>query len=399
MVILKRHAAVLPAASLLASKKRYGIVKSLLTPHHRRPRRPSAAPVPEALKILRRQRAKETREAINKAVKKWEKETRELAESLAKKYRRKDRYFLDLLFQGGVRLSREQRNANPFNAIKYVKAHNLREQGIIKTLMQIMKEYKGEYEELSKQGKKDMVTRYKELKAMEIEALSLRVGVEGFFCIVRDRIEDFMEPQWYFSNPAIKKLFTTDKERIAALKSEIVDLVKERLDKAAGRLVPRMFYAGFAQHITWNYGVVAGHWPVPDFGNPSKGANDVVGLTAIRNAIRDDADKPIFVRLSDSKWASWKERYREEVEDGTVVQRERQGRSDKGKPRKKQQKTAQENRAEDAVGEDEEDEGDAEGECSNSDGEEGSLQKSGKRGQGTKKGNGKNSKNLQSSKT
>ncbi|KAK1217446.1 hypothetical protein PQX77_019911 [Marasmius sp. AFHP31] len=439
MVVLKRSAAILPAASLLASKKRYGVVKSLLTPRTRRPRRSSAIPVPEALKNLRRKKAKETREAINKAVKEWEKDTRELAASVAKKYNRKDRYFLDLLFQGGVRLSREQQNSNPFNAFKYVKAHDLREEGVTKTLMEITTEYKGEYEKLSKLEKKNLVLRYKELKALEskgrnptakaraadvasvidnlIEALCLRVGIEGFICIVRNRIEDFMEPQWYFSNPAIEsylslitrntpfnirdvgiklqsfaiascdvmKLFKSDKERIAALRSEIVDLVKEKLDKAAGRLVPRMFYTGFAKHITWNYGVVAGNWPVPGFDNPSKAASDIAGLTAIRNAIRDDADKPIFVRLSDSEWISWKEKYRDGVEDGTVVERERQGRSDKGKPRKRQQ-AAQGDRMEDAGDrEPSEDEEDLDGN------EERPPERTGK--EGHKKANGKKKRN------
>ncbi|KAK1233843.1 hypothetical protein PQX77_002982 [Marasmius sp. AFHP31] len=443
-MVLQRSAAILPAASLLASKKRYGVVKSLLTPRTRRPRCLAAVPVPEALRILRRQKAKETREGINKAVKQWENDTRALAASLAKTYRRKKRYFLDLMFQGGVRLSKEQENDNPFNAFKYIKAHDLREEGVTKTLMQITKEYKDGYEKLSKTEKKNLVSQYRELKALEvkgrnptakaraadvasaianlvkiIEALCLRVGVEGFFCIVRDRIEDFMEPQWYFSNPAIEsylslitrnvpfnirdvgiklqsfaiascdvmKLFKSDKERIAALRSEIVDLVKERLDKAAGHLVPRMFYAGFAKHITWNYGVVAGNWPVPDFDNPSKAASDIAGLTAIRNAIRDDADKPIFVRLSDSEWTSWKEKYRDGVEDGTVVERERQGRSDKGKPRKRQQ-AAQGDRTEDAEGREP-----SEGEEDLDGNEERPPQKTGKEGQkkanGKKKGNGK----------
>ncbi|KAK1222221.1 hypothetical protein PQX77_014937 [Marasmius sp. AFHP31] len=390
MVILKRSAAILPAASLLASKKRYSIVKSLLTPRTLCPCCLAAVPAPEALRILHRQRAKETRKGINKAVKKWENDSRALA---ASSYRRKEQYFLDLMFQGGVRLSREQKNTNPFNAFKYVKAHDLCEEGVTKTLMQITKEYKDKYKKLSKTEKKNLVSRYKELKALKlkgrnptakarvadgastidnlvriIEALCLRVGVEGFFCIVRDHIEDFMEPQWYFSNPAIEsylslitrntpfntwdvgiklqsfaiascdvmKLFKSDKECIAALRSEILDLVKERLDKAAGRVVPQMFYAGFAKHITWTYGVVAGNWPVPDFENPSKAASNLAGLTAICNAIRDDADKPILVWLSDSEWNLWKEKYREGVEDSMFVERERQGRSDKGKPRKKQ---------------------------------------------------------------
>ncbi|KAK1220910.1 hypothetical protein PQX77_016289 [Marasmius sp. AFHP31] len=201
--------------------------------------------------------------------------------------------------------------------------------------MEITTEYKGEYKKLSKLEKKNLVSRYKELKALElkgwnltakaraadvvsaidnlIEALCLRVGIEGFFGIVRNRIKDFMEPKWYFSNPAIEsymslitrntpfnirdvgiklqsftiascdvmKLFKSDKERIAALRSEIVDLVKEKLDKAAGRLVSCMFYTGFAKHITWNYGMVAGNWPVPGFNNPSKAVSDI-GEWALR---------------------------------------------------------------------------------------------------------------------
>ncbi|KAJ8082795.1 hypothetical protein PM082_008651 [Marasmius tenuissimus] len=391
MVTLKRSAATLPAASLLASKKRYGIVKSLIDPRKRRPR-PKPTPIPQALKIIRRQKAQATRKAINDIVAKWEQDTRKLAEQLAGKYGRKVRYFLDLLFQGGVRLTKQQQHTNDFNAFKCVKAHDLRNEGITKTLMEITKEYKPEYLKMSKPDRVNMVKRYHDLKESErkgrnptakarahdvtisidaivriLEALSLRVGIDAFLCVVRNRTEDFMEPQWYFSNPAIEKylalitrsssfnarevglkfqsfsiagcdvmkLFTTDKERVAALSSEIVDLVKERLDTAAGCVVPRMFYQGFAQQITWHHGVVAANWPVPNFENPSKATKDIRQLTAIRNAIRDDTNHPIFHKMSECEWAEWKDSYRQGVVNGSIVEREREPRSDKGKKRPK----------------------------------------------------------------
>ncbi|KAK1234284.1 hypothetical protein PQX77_002517, partial [Marasmius sp. AFHP31] len=361
----KRSAAILPAASLLASKKRYGIIKSLIDPRKRRPR-PKAPPIPQALKIIHRQKAQATRKAINDIVTKWEQDTRQLAEQMAGKYGRKVQYFLDLLFRGGVRLSKQQQRTNYFNTFKSVKAHDLCNKGITKTLLEITKEYKPEYERMSKPERLNIVKRYHELKESEkkghnptakaraqnvtmsidaiiriLEALSLQVGIDAFVCIVRNRTEDFIEPQWYFSNAAIEKylslitwsvpfnvrevglklqvfsiagcdvmkLFMTDKEHVATLSSEIVDLVKEKLDSAAGWVVPHMFYQGFAQQITWNHGVVAANWPVPAFENPSKSTKDIWQLTAIRNTIRNDTEYPIFRKMSDSEWAEWKELY------------------------------------------------------------------------------------------
>ena len=35
--------------------------------------------------------------------------------------------------------------------------------------------------------------------------LNLRVGVEGFFCIVRNMPEYHIRPHWYFSSPELEK--------------------------------------------------------------------------------------------------------------------------------------------------------------------------------------------------
>jgi hypothetical protein len=39
---------------------------------------------------------------------------------------------------------------------------------------------------------------------MKMTSLSMRVGIEGFFCIVRNTPDYHMEPQWHFSSEAVK---------------------------------------------------------------------------------------------------------------------------------------------------------------------------------------------------
>jgi hypothetical protein len=39
---------------------------------------------------------------------------------------------------------------------------------------------------------------------VEIESLKARVGVEGFFCIVRSTSSVALDPRWYFSSPEIE---------------------------------------------------------------------------------------------------------------------------------------------------------------------------------------------------
>lgn len=39
---------------------------------------------------------------------------------------------------------------------------------------------------------------------MKMTGLNMRVGIEGFFCIVRNTPDYHMEPKWYFSSEALK---------------------------------------------------------------------------------------------------------------------------------------------------------------------------------------------------
>lgn len=39
---------------------------------------------------------------------------------------------------------------------------------------------------------------------MKMAGLNMRVGIEGFFCIVRNTPDYHMEPKWYFSSEALK---------------------------------------------------------------------------------------------------------------------------------------------------------------------------------------------------
>ncbi|KAK1225661.1 hypothetical protein PQX77_011385, partial [Marasmius sp. AFHP31] len=52
---------------------------------------------------------------------------REKCIELGTKYKRKAKYFLDMVYQGGVRLTKPANNPNHFNSFKAVKAYERRE--------------------------------------------------------------------------------------------------------------------------------------------------------------------------------------------------------------------------------------------------------------------------------
>ncbi|KAJ6609005.1 hypothetical protein B0H10DRAFT_1696730, partial [Mycena sp. CBHHK59/15] len=176
---------------------------------------------------------KETQERqqaeIDAAVEEWRDATNEKASKLAARFDMKPRYFLDVFFQGGVHMINHQEKINAYNVFKSEKAAENRELGISKKVHEIHSDHIEEYNALTEAEKAALVERFSETRErnqhlrrdtprakiqdvsnvvrnmkMLMSALATRVGIEGFFCIVRSNTEFHMAPEWYFSSAALE---------------------------------------------------------------------------------------------------------------------------------------------------------------------------------------------------
>ncbi|EEB89013.1 hypothetical protein MPER_12943 [Moniliophthora perniciosa FA553] len=134
------------------------LARHILVPRVRRAQRKKRPRIPWRQRKTVLEKAKDAREKMNRAVQKWISKIRSHAAQLAKDFDRKPRYFLDLLFQGGVKLVRPRVKTNPWNAFKWLKSRELHEAGTPLTLMEINEKYKDEYGQLSKVDKDVLVT-------------------------------------------------------------------------------------------------------------------------------------------------------------------------------------------------------------------------------------------------
>ncbi|KAJ7815434.1 hypothetical protein B0H14DRAFT_2847772 [Mycena olivaceomarginata] len=133
---------------------------------------------------------------------------------LGTRHKLKPQYFLDLFFQGGARMIHQQKKVNPYTAFKAEKAAECRERGESKKVPELHEEYFDEYKNLTDEEKQDIVDRYTESHASRtlklrrdtpMVGLASHVGAEGFFCIVRNRTDFHMDPQWYFTSRELEE--------------------------------------------------------------------------------------------------------------------------------------------------------------------------------------------------
>ncbi|KAK1216231.1 hypothetical protein PQX77_021145 [Marasmius sp. AFHP31] len=222
--------------------KKFTINKSTIDP---RIRHAESKPKPPTLTKEQRdalnEQRRENNESIKKDVEEWLVEVTKKADSLAAKYKRTRRYFLDMFFQGGVRLVRPRAQTNSYNAFKYVKAKRAREEGGPKLDVEDLDDlYREEYEGLTVDELQPYIDEYEEdcggaeddddgphlprntvrlpnarSRAQDmsnaltnvtkiLNAMSLRCGSEAILLVVRNRTDPFMEPFWYYSNPKLE---------------------------------------------------------------------------------------------------------------------------------------------------------------------------------------------------
>ncbi|KAF8132121.1 hypothetical protein K438DRAFT_1788100 [Mycena galopus ATCC 62051] len=196
-----------------------------------------------------------------------------------------------------------------------------------------------------------------------IRSMSYRVGVEGFFCIVRSSTNFYMGPQWYFTSDALRQymplavrrkwdtsevgtrleafalagcdtmnLLQNNQQKVAFLKNDIRDRILDNLVSATGQSNIRMDYRHHEESIVLKHGVELVGWTCDRFINPSELSSSIVVLTTLRDAIRDGVCK--FIKLTHTQHMARQQKWDADVAAGKIIPRSRSKRSDIGKKRK-----------------------------------------------------------------
>ncbi|KAI0674308.1 hypothetical protein C8Q78DRAFT_966290, partial [Trametes maxima] len=89
---------------------------------------------------------------------------------------------------------------------------------------------------------------------------------------------------------------------IQGLQSHASGLIVQKLGDITERAAHKMFYVGFADHITAKYGVVIDNWPLPRFSSPSN-LRTRIELTTLINSWETGVTR--FRKLTRREWDRW----------------------------------------------------------------------------------------------
>ncbi|KAK1219018.1 hypothetical protein PQX77_018270 [Marasmius sp. AFHP31] len=366
---------------------------------HKRTRNADAQSKRPPTTRLERQRRQQNRKLVlvemRKKIAAMRRSVREECIQLGKLYNKKPRYFLDMFFQGGVRVSKPSKKPNPFNAFKSRKSKQRRAAGLSPmTVQQIQTEFKDEYDSLTPEGRKKMVNDFEAERDLDtrerikapsvkekmadtsssitqatgiLKGHKLRVGSEAMLLVVKNRPERIMKPQWFFMDDRIRRYLPTilrgfdcatvgkkvealavvrcdataliknQKDQADALKTECSLLIQEALDEACSTKGLGMQYEQFDKLTTLHFSVVCEGWPPAlPFQKPVSFGGNTNQLFMLRDSWRDGVAR--FRRLDRDEFEEWKAARMKGIADGTVVVKTRKKRNDAGKPRGKRGK-------------------------------------------------------------
>ncbi|THG93298.1 hypothetical protein EW026_g7903 [Hermanssonia centrifuga] len=312
-----------------------------------------------------------------------EQRTKELGE----KYGRKQRYFLDRIFNGGVKAVNGSKTS-AFNAWAHFKCEQVNEdlpphQAV--PLLEVQERYINEYHQLTGEDKERLVHDFELIKEtrkrgprvtargkiqdivhttkqMEelLSGLDSRVGIQALFCVVRSSSNFAMKPRWYFTSPdleryleiAVRKKFEakqvgalmeayavaggsvasvlrTSKMKADWFKALIRDKVTELLVEISGNEHANMQYLNYERDIVQKYHIKMVGWTHEKFVNVSELGNSLEPLEKLWNALKNGTCK--FVKISSTEVATRQERTRQAVVAGEVAApKQRKIRKDKG---------------------------------------------------------------------
>ncbi|KAL0061499.1 hypothetical protein AAF712_011642 [Marasmius tenuissimus] len=380
-----------PSARVESLAAKYARVVSAKSPTERtRNTKPKRVVLTRAERERRRLKRQSRDTTLRAGVAKLRRATREKCAELAKDNKVKPQRVLDMFFQGGLCISKPMKEPSTFNAFISIKSRRLRAAGgPALTIQQIQTEYREEYEGLTPEERQDILDEFKETRDLDarkkiknpslkekmadtaacisritsiVAGLKIRVSADAVILLVKNRPEKIMSPQWICTDPRIlhylptivrgwntaiiakqvealcvagcdpTKLIKNIKDRVDALKKECVQLILENLNEACCTKELAMQYTRFDTLITANYQVVCEGWPkgLP-FQTPGNFGSNQDSLTILRDAWRDGTAE--FRRLDNEEFNAWKAARTKGIQDGLIVPKVRQKRSDAGTKR------------------------------------------------------------------
>ncbi|KAJ6600156.1 hypothetical protein B0H10DRAFT_2322439 [Mycena sp. CBHHK59/15] len=328
-------------------------------------------------------------EAMDQAVGEWFSMTQAKAVELGKRFDKRPRYFLDRFFQGGAHMVNHHEKPNAYNAFKAEKAAERREEGSKgMTAPELHAAYHAEYDNMTDEEKAALAQRHQEQREeipkirrdtpqgrmrdmsnvvhniqLLMIGLMYRVGIEGFFCIVRNSSDFFMPPQWYFTSQEVERymplavgrkwdtgsvgtkieafavagcdtlnLLRTNGQCVAWVKAEIRDMVLSGLVEVSKKQL-KMEYVHYREDIVVKHGLELIRWTADKFVSPSELSSSLHVLGKLRDALKEGTCK--WVKLSPAEHQARKDAWKADVADGKVVPKARNPRSDIGTKRKR----------------------------------------------------------------
>ncbi|KAJ7463589.1 hypothetical protein FB451DRAFT_1403611 [Mycena latifolia] len=282
------------------------------------------------------------------------------------------RYFLDIFYQGGARMVNSHTKVNAYNAFKSEKAAECRENGEAKRVPQLHVDYHEEYAQLTGEEKAELVERFTETRAehkiraqhpvhesrtlrtpahnieMLLSSLSRRVGIEGFFVIVKSTTDFNMEPHWYFTSLELERympiavrkrwnssevrgkleafavagcdpinLLRTAPQKAAFAKGEIRDWISRLLVTITQNSDAVMQYVNYEEDIVHRYGIELVGWTPDKWCNPSDLTSSLTVLRELLDALKSGDCK--FVKLSVEELKERITDYKEALAAGEIV--------------------------------------------------------------------------------
>ncbi|KAJ6447919.1 hypothetical protein C8R45DRAFT_1115608 [Mycena sanguinolenta] len=326
---------------------------------------------------------------------------RNKALELAERFQKKERYFLNIFYQAGARMVNVQEKTNPYNAFKSEKAAQL--QGRTLKAPELHTEFHHEYEAMTAEEKAAMVKCYDEEHKDEVQkmrrdtdgpysgllqhcqehraarewllfhsdlsnmlqmhGLSYRVGVEGFYSLVRNSMDFHMSPQWYFTSPELARylpiavgrkwdtatvgpkleafaitgcdtmgMLRNTPQKVLYLKAEIQEFILAGLAQTVGWSLD-MEYVHYEECIILRYGMMLIGWTTNKFANPSELSSSLTVLTTLCDALKNGECK--WVKLSREEQCECQAKWNAGVADGTITPKSRKQRSDTAQSRKR----------------------------------------------------------------
>ncbi|KAJ7192580.1 hypothetical protein GGX14DRAFT_479933 [Mycena pura] len=349
-----------------------------------------AAPLTAEQLAEKREARNDKQARIDARVQQWMASTNELAQSMATEFDMQPRYFLDIFFQGGAHMIKHQEAVNPYNAFRGLKSMEAREQGLVMNAPELHTQYFDEYSNLTTQEKEELCTKWESLRStnfhlrrdtprakiqdvanvvrnmkMLLSALAQRVGVEGFFCIVKNNVHFRMDPEWYFTSRELEQymeiatskkwvtgevgmkleafavagcdpanLLRTSKQKTDWMKGEIRSLLAKNLVDVSKVDDARLGWKWWEEDVEQRYGVVLEGWTASDkITDPSNLSTSQTVIHTLLEAVRTGACA--FRKLGPAEAAERKAKWEMEVAAGRVVAKHRAPRCDAGIPRKR----------------------------------------------------------------